>query len=360
MKIIFDKRQGVLRDLFDSISWVLNDCHREMYSKFEANVNKDVERAVKALSKIVNKNKDLLDVYFKAESPLNNPIDENSDIWGCSDKDELINFIRKLSGQQIKYEAIKSMGEFKDDDDAKEKINEILQSDIKILDLIESLKVDDNMKWKILKLINNSEKWVREFMQFIEVYIPQYVQIMEKYEKSIELFNNYIEENINNGGIKFLEKILGNFNDVFLKFDDYEEIYVNTVFFNSISCGFHESSKKLYIFLGRDFEATAKRLSGENVFEKNINIFKNLCDKTRFNILIYLMDGEVYSQEIANKYGISMATVSYHMNYLASVNLVKSEKRAQKTYYVVNKDTLRESIEFLNKTLSLQIVGGIK
>jgi DNA-binding transcriptional ArsR family regulator len=277
----------------------------------------------------------------------------NSDIWGCPDKEELINFIRKLNGQQIKYEAIKSMGKFKEDDAAKEKINEILKSDIKILDLIESLKVDDNMKWKLLKLINNSEKWLREFLQFIEEYISQYVQVMEKYEKSIQVFNNYIEENINNSGIKFLEKILGNFKDAFLKFDDYEEIYVNTIFFNSISCGFHESGKNLHIFLGRDFEATTKRLSGENVFEKNINIFKNLCDKTRFNILNYLMDGEVYSQEIANKYGISMATVSYHMNYLASVNLVKSEKRAQKTYYFVNKDTLRESIEFLKKTFSL-------
>ncbi|MBZ9607343.1 metalloregulator ArsR/SmtB family transcription factor [Clostridium estertheticum] len=353
MKIIFDKRQGVLLDLFDSISWVLNDCHREMHSKFEAEVNKDVERAVKALSKIVNKNIELLEVYFKEESPLNYPIDKNSDIWGCSDKEELINFIRKLNGQQIKYEAIKSMGEFKEDADSKEKINEILQSDIKILDLIESLKVDDNMKWKLLKLINNSDKWVREFMQFIEGYISQYEQTMEKYEKSIQVFNNYVEENINNDGIKFLEKILGNFKDVFLKFDDYEEIYVNTIFFNSISCAFHESDKKLYMFLGRDFEATTKRLIGENEFEKNINIFKNLCDKTRFNILNYLMDGEVYSQEIANKYGISMATVSYHMNYLASVKLVKSEKRAQKTYYVVNKDTLRESIEFLKKTFKL-------
>lgn len=353
MKIIFDKRKGVLLDLFDSISWVLNDCHREMHLKFEVEINKEVERAVKALSKIVNKNIELLEVYFKEGSPLRYPIDANSDMWGCSDKEKLVNFIRKLNGQQIKYEAIKSMGEFKEDEAAKEKINEILKSDIKILDLIESLKVDDNMKWKLLKLINNSEKWVREFIQFIEEYILQYEQTMDKYEKSIKVFNNYIEENINKNGIKFLEKILGNFKNVFLKFDDYEEIYVNTLFFNSISCVFHESGKKLYIFLGRDFEATTKRLSGENVFEKNINIFKNLCDKTRFNILIYLMDGEVYSQEIANKYGISMATVSYHMNYLASVNLVKSEKRAQKTYYVVNKDTLRESIEFLNKTFSL-------
>ena len=357
MKINFDKRQGEIHDLFDSISWVLNDCHREMYSKFEAKVNKDVERAVKALSKIVNKNMELLEVYFKEfkeESPLNNSIYENSEVWGCSDKEELTTCIRKLSGQQIKYEAIKSIGEFKEDAaDAKEKINEILQSDSKILDLIESLKVDDNMKWKLLKLINNSEKWVREFKQFIEEYIPQYEQTMEKYAKSIEVFNNYIEGNINNNGIKFLQKILGNFNDAFFKFDNYDEIFVSTVFFNSISCVFHESDKKLYMLLGRDFEATTKRLSGENVFEKNINIYKNLCDKTRFNILKYLMDGEVYSQEIANKYGISMATVSYHMNYLASVNLVKSEKRAQKTYYVVNKDTLRESIEFLKKTFNL-------
>ncbi|MBU3178206.1 hypothetical protein KPL47_17910 [Clostridium estertheticum] len=194
MKIIFDKRQGVLLDLFDSILLVLNECHREMHSKFEAEVNKDVEKAVKSLSKIVNKNIELLEVYFKEGSPLNYPIDKNSDMWGCSDKEELINFIRKLNGQEIKYEAIKSMGEFKDDDAAKEKINEILQSDIKILDLIESLKVDDNMKWKILKLINNSEKWVREFIQFIDGYIYQYINILNKYEKSVQVFNNYIEK----------------------------------------------------------------------------------------------------------------------------------------------------------------------
>ena len=69
----------------------------------------------KYISNIINKNIELLEVYFKSESPLDFSIDGNLDILGYSNKKELIKFIRKLSSHQIKYKAIKSMGEFRND-----------------------------------------------------------------------------------------------------------------------------------------------------------------------------------------------------------------------------------------------------
>ena len=52
-------------------------------------------------------------------------------------------------------------------------------------------------------------------------------------------------------------------------------------------------------------------------------VFKNLADKTRFQILNLLKSGDLYGQEIAEKVGITLATVSYHMSFLLAANLVR-------------------------------------
>lgn len=68
----------------------------------------------------------------------------------------------------------------------------------------------------------------------------------------------------------------------------------------------------------------------------------------------FILDNERYGQEIAAKFNISNATVSYHMNNLLVLNLVEISKQDGKVFYKLNKERLLKTIRFLEKELDLK------
>ena len=64
---------------------------------------------------------------------------------------------------------------------------------------------------------------------------------------------------------------------------------------------------------------------------------KCFSDKSKIEILMCLKDNSLYGLEIANKIGLTPATVSHHMNTLATIGLVLVEKRDGKIYYRLSK-----------------------
>lgn len=74
---------------------------------------------------------------------------------------------------------------------------------------------------------------------------------------------------------------------------------------------------------------------------------------TRFKILTLLIEKGVFGKEIADAVGVSMAIVNYHMTFLLTTQVVQLKRQGQKTYYSLNKERLKESIEFIKKTFKL-------
>jgi len=60
---------------------------------------------------------------------------------------------------------------------------------------------------------------------------------------------------------------------------------------------------------------------------------KALADKTRVQILFALRDAPLYAQDVVSLTGLSAATVSHHMNELASVGFVGFEKQGTRILY---------------------------
>ena len=56
--------------------------------------------------------------------------------------------------------------------------------------------------------------------------------------------------------------------------------------------------------------------------QERINVFKNLGDKTRYQIFCEIAKGTKSVKKIAEQLGITSATVSYHINELVLSNLV--------------------------------------
>ena len=78
--------------------------------------------------------------------------------------------------------------------------------------------------------------------------------------------------------------------------------------------------------------------------EESINILKALSDKSRIFILNALMKKSSYVEEIAEIVQLAPSTVSFHLNKLEKVGLVKREKEQYYKIYTLNKEMLEKSL----------------
>ena len=75
-----------------------------------------------------------------------------------------------------------------------------------------------------------------------------------------------------------------------------------------------------------------------------IALFKCLADKSRLQILKSLAEEDMYVERLAERLGLSAATVSFHLKKLAEVGAVTSYKTQYYTMYALQEETLRPSM----------------
>jgi biotin operon repressor len=78
--------------------------------------------------------------------------------------------------------------------------------------------------------------------------------------------------------------------------------------------------------------------------QEAISFFKCLSDKSRLAILKSLMEEDMYGERLAERLGITSATVSFHLKKLEDAGAVYSYKDQYYTMYSINKDIFEVSI----------------
>ena len=88
--------------------------------------------------------------------------------------------------------------------------------------------------------------------------------------------------------------------------------------------------------------------------ERLVTLLKALSDPRRLSIFDMLMEGVQCNCEIAERLGISLSLVSYHLRVLAEAGLVHSEPDAEDArwfYYSIDQETLEQLREELGRLL---------
>lgn len=70
--------------------------------------------------------------------------------------------------------------------------------------------------------------------------------------------------------------------------------------------------------------------------------FKALSDPVRRDILQLLKDGRKSAGDIAGRFDMTGATVSYHLKILKKADLIREEKEKNFIYYELNASVLEE------------------
>ncbi len=75
-----------------------------------------------------------------------------------------------------------------------------------------------------------------------------------------------------------------------------------------------------------------------------IQLFKCLADKSRLQILKSLATEDMYVERLAERLGLSAATISFHLKKLTEAGAVTSSKNQYYTVYTLNKDIFQTTI----------------
>lgn len=78
--------------------------------------------------------------------------------------------------------------------------------------------------------------------------------------------------------------------------------------------------------------------------ENALKVFKCLSDMSRLRIVQSLTRGEMYTELLAERLGLTPSTVSFHMKKLEDAGLVVSRKEQYYTVYSLNRDVLEKTI----------------
>ncbi|WP_113672186.1 autorepressor SdpR family transcription factor [Vallitalea guaymasensis] len=77
--------------------------------------------------------------------------------------------------------------------------------------------------------------------------------------------------------------------------------------------------------------------------------FKVLSDSLRRNILVCLKEGKLTAGEIADKFNITPAALSYHLKLLKNADLIMEYKLKNYIYYELNTSVFDELIIWINQ-----------
>lgn len=361
MEIELDFKASVIKDILYSLFVLENkEFFDQELSKFSPSIqDKNVEKYLKDLGKSKKIDRKKLNFYFHAFYFAG----EYYDISSCIDADnskemsrctveEYLTKLRNKSENQILKKIVFFLTYHKEKENfaALKKYDGISEDKSKMLELLKDCDMPNEAKWNIYMIISEPKKYINEFCEFIEDFLPTFNKCFAKLKPLIDNFNNYISNKIKNDGIEYL-KALPSFENI----NKFKKVIITTMAVNYPSLIGRDIDDILYISIGMNFEKVLDilKLNGKNNEEILLNLLKTISDSSRFKMLKALKNEELFGIELADKLNLSNATISHHISLLTFSDLISFNKRDGKMYYKLNKETLRNMINTLIKEFDL-------
>lgn len=346
MNIIFDKKASILRDMLSSIGTICNyERFLELLERDGIELDKDIEKALSELKDAVNPKDEAVQIFFGYDSEVAYALIDDRELYGKSSMEDCFKELNTLEEEKINQRLV----QYIKNENIEYLKEEKLDCKEGMLKFIKSLDISSASKWRLFEFIGEPKRYINELIKIIEDYIPKYNKVYKKYEKLFEKHSRHIQREVEEEGMNFLNKITKNS----LRLEEFKEIVIMPSYLNPYMLQYNLIEDKGYLHIGIFFEELQEKMFGKNDLEEKLTIFKNLSDATKFNIVKLLVERDYYGQELAEKLGVRAATISYHMGILLLSKMVHIERKDHRAYYSLNKDTLKDSIKFLEKEFNL-------
>ncbi|MGK9267388.1 metalloregulator ArsR/SmtB family transcription factor [Bacillus inaquosorum] len=340
-------------DFSDKISSILFLKHTNFFIEYcnEMNLNleKEYYQLLEELKKINNLNEEYLNFYFGSFCEYKDVVNANvfclatsffkvSDIY---DKNfsEVIDFLLNYSDKEVQTNIIQSLLYLNGQSDRTD-IDGYLDNIDKTFSLLNELKIKNEFKWIIFKVLKSPKK-------YIELFCEKLLSINDRLNHALTILIPFRDiwidqlKNINDEFPKFIiETIKGK---EYLNCS-YINIYPTLIPYTATI------SKKLdEIYLGLGYKVDQLFKNEKIDVDQVVNLLKLISDKSKFKILILLKNKKLYANEIAEELNLTNATISHHMRVLTIQGLVQSTRIQNKTYYYLNTKKIKFLLDNLNE-----------
>ncbi len=231
------------------------------------------------------------------------------------------------------------------------KVNDISSSHDETITFIKELSIDNSIKWNLFLFVEEPVKYMKMYVELMKKLKPIFDDIYQPLKEEINRTGNDLVSYLNSTSGHGIKELTNSLLDETLLEGKYKKILISVIFSYSITITSVVENK--YIVWGLKMEEALKKLKeiNENKTNERVRIFKNLGDKTRYEVLKLIASGITSTKEIASRLGVSSATISYHINAFITSKVIKMNSSQKKFDYVVDYQLLNETLEEFKEDL---------
>ena len=254
--------------------------------------------------------------------------------------DEYAEALHSMDEGQIKQRLMTTIVK-QDEEEAsvEDKVTELLGNQFAFLDFLKNLPIDDTVRWNYFTIMSQPKKFVEDFISLHQTLKPIFEKVYAEYlpilEKSYQEFETTIQEHPTIlaeafSGTKVIEEI------------DWASDEISVIPTLLLS-DFYFQDSEILILGAKSLEVIQRVIQTRlDKQQERINVFKNLGDKTRYQIFCEIAKGTKSVKKIAEQLGITSATVSYHINELVLSNLVVQGWNKKDCTQAINTELITE------------------
>ncbi|NLW21860.1 MAG: winged helix-turn-helix transcriptional regulator [Tissierellia bacterium] len=276
-------------------------------------------------------------------------------LLGYEREEEYLDVLLTLDEQEIRRNIILSIliqNENSFSEETRTRADEIIKDRDVMISFIKELPTEAGIKWNLFLFIDEPLKYTKIYVGLMTKLLPIFKDIYLPYEEEVKKYGEELVSFLNKKGAEGLREISYSILDASIL--DNKEVYtiLISVFF-SYTVSMAVTMEDKYIAWGIEMEEAFKKMKeiNDNKINERVQVFKNLGDRTRYEVLKLIASGETSTKEIANRLGVTSATVSYHINNFLTSKVIKLDKSNTRFGYVVDYDLLNEIIEGLKEDL---------
>lgn len=346
MKFKFDERASYLYDQlqFPSLLFVERKSEKETMH-FEA-----FEKMTKTVKKQLNKDKEALSAYYSPDNfsayQMPSLLMTIHSIKGYKSLDEYFDYFLSKDNTTLKHLLVASI--LSNEDETVESKPEnyqaeaatILKTEEHLINFIKKVPTEENFRWQLFTLLHNPNEKLKNYYHLLKQIEPMFDDYYLQFKPSIKTLGDELIKTLNEGEVEAFETLTHQMIPTVFLHDELNRLLISLIQPFQLSIRLIEPDQ--YFIWGLKMEEGFKALIAhrEEAVKKRTDVFKLLGDKTRYEVLKLIAHGESSTKKIAEKVGVSSATISYHINAFVSSEIIKLGPSKQKLY-VVNEKLLK-------------------
>ncbi|MFA5561473.1 MAG: winged helix-turn-helix domain-containing protein [Eubacteriales bacterium] len=277
-------------------------------------------------------------------------------IVGYQTEKQYLDRLLELSGKEIHRSIAYSLLSIHENtpeysDAIMRKAESLTENKGELLAVIKELPTEAASKWNLFLIVEEPVKYMKMYVELMRSMLPIFAEVYEPFEREVSRYGRYLEAFLNQNGAKGLEELTCSILDANIISHEKNRLFISAM--HQFAISILDAGPSPFIAWGLRVEEGFKRTKEENENKVNerVRVFKNLGDKTRYDVLRLIASGVSSMKEIALATGVSGATISYHVNNLLQAKIVKLDRTDNKYRYTVDHQFIEKLLDGLKEDL---------